>query len=207
MLAVFKGVLLGLTMAILIGPALFSLLQTSLNTGVKSGMYLAFGIILSDIVVVCLAFLGILQLFDTKNNFLIAGVVGGIILIIFGVFTYYKKVHIDSDANRIQTTMSSPITYVGKGFLLNFMNPFVWFFWISAMLSVSGAYPDSKLSVIYFFIGTLSTVFVTDVVKVVIASKIKNKLNTKWMIYINRIAGVILAIFGVVLIAKAIFTL
>ena len=45
----FQGVTLGITLAFLMGPALFVLLQTSLNRGLKAGLFIALGIFLSDV--------------------------------------------------------------------------------------------------------------------------------------------------------------
>ncbi|MDD3739184.1 MAG: LysE family transporter [Lentimicrobiaceae bacterium] len=206
MLTVIKGVILGFTMSFLIGPALFSLLQTSIYTGKRAGVFLALGISLSDTTIIYLAFLGILQLLNTNSNFLIIGVIGGVILISFGIYTYLKKVIIDEEKKLIRSPMASPFTYIGKGFLLNFMNPFAWFFWITAMVTVSASVGD-KLDVLYFFGGTIITVFSTDLLKVFIADKIKEHLNDKLLVRINRIVGIVLMLFGIVLILRTFYKL
>jgi len=168
-----QGVILGLTLSALLGPALFTLLQTSIHRGLKSGIFLAFGIFLSDISVVYLALLGALQLINQKNNYMIAGIIGGSILIGFGIYTFLHKIHIDENNKAIEVRVPGPITYILKGYLLNIMNPFVWFFWISAMVGVSSTYGDDKHGIVIFFVGTLATVFASDVLKVFIADKIK----------------------------------
>ena len=68
-----QGIILGLTLSALLGPAIFTLLQTSIHRGVKSGVFLAFGIFLSDVSVVYLALLGALQLINQKDNYMIVG--------------------------------------------------------------------------------------------------------------------------------------
>lgn len=207
MLAVIiKGVILGFTMSLLIGPALFSLLQTSIYTGKRAGVFLASGISLSDTTIIYLAFLGILQLLNTKSNFLIIGIIGGVILISFGIYTYLKKVIIDEEKKLIRSPMANPITYISKGFFLNFMNPFAWFFWITAMVTVSANF-DDKYDVLYFFGGTIITVFSTDLLKVFIADKIKEHLNDKLLVRINRIVGIVLMGFGIILIFRAFYKL
>ena len=96
-----QGAILGLTLSALLGPALFTLLQTSIHRGLKSGIFLAFGIFLSDVSVVYLAFLGALQLISQRSNYLIAGILGGSILIGFGLYTFLHKIHIDDNKNPI----------------------------------------------------------------------------------------------------------
>jgi len=202
-----QGVILGLTLSALLGPALFTLLQTSIHRGLKSGIFLAFGIFLSDVSVVYLAFLGALQLINQKNNYMIAGIIGGGILIGFGIYTFLHKIHIDENNKTIEVRVPGPITYILKGYFLNIMNPFVWFFWISAMVGVSSSFGDDKHGIIIFFIGTLATVFGSDVLKVFIAHRIKDHLNVKILVRVNHFVGLLLIVFGVFLIIRVFFHL
>ncbi len=200
-----QGIILGLTLSALLGPALFTLLQTSIHRGLKSGIILAFGIFLSDVSVVYLALLGALQLINQKNNYMIAGLVGGLILIGFGIYTFLHKIHIDENNKAIEVRVAGPLTYVLKGYFLNIMNPFVWFFWISAVVGVSSTYGDDKHGIILFFIGTLSTVFGSDVLKVFIANRIKEKLKANILVRVNHFVGLLLIVFGVFLIIRVFF--
>lgn len=200
-----QGIILGLTLSALLGPALFTLLQTSIHRGWKSGTFLAFGIFLSDVSVVYLAFLGALQLINQKNNYMIAGIIGGSILIGFGIYTFLHKIRIDDNSTGIEVRVPGPITYILKGFFLNIMNPFVWFFWISAMVGVSSTYGTNKHGIMIFFVGTLITVFATDVLKVFIAHRIKNHLKANILIRVNHFVGLLLIAFGLFLIVRVFF--
>jgi len=202
-----QGVILGLTVSALLGPAVFTLMQTSIHRGIKSGIFLALGIFLSDICVVYLALLGALQLINQKDNYIIAGVIGGSILIGFGIYTFLHKIHIDENNKLVEVRVPGPITYILKGYFLNIMNPFVWFFWISAMVGVSSSYSGDKNGIIIFFIGTLATVFGSDVLKVFIANKIKDHLHAKILVRVNHFVGILLILFGVFLIVRVFFKL
>jgi threonine/homoserine/homoserine lactone efflux protein len=197
-----QGLILGFTLSVLLGPALFTLLQTSIHRGLKSGLFLAGGIFLSDLSVVYLAFLGALQLINEKNNYLIAGIIGGFILIGFGVYTFYRKVHMDENNNQVEVKVPGPITYILKGYFLNIMNPFVWFFWISAMVGVSANYGDDKHGVVIFFAGTLFAILSSDIFKVFLANKLKQYLKPKMLIRVNHIVGILLVGFGLFLIIR-----
>jgi len=201
-----EGVILGFTLAMLLGPALFALLQTSIHRGVKAGFFLAFGIFMSDITIVIFTYLGAVQLLSNERNYILAGISGGIILILFGVYTFVRKVHIDENNNMIEVKkIPGVLTYLLKGYFLNVMNPFVWFFWISVMVGIGSNYGADKPAVTSFFMGTLFTIFGTDLLKVVIANKIKHYLNPRVLILINRIVGILLAIFGIFLMLRVIF--
>lgn len=195
-----QGILFGFTLSVLPGAPLFTLLQTSIHRGLKSGVFLALGIFLSDVLVVYLAFLGALQFINQKHNYLIAGIIGGLILIGFGIYTFYHKVQIDENNTAVESRASGPATYILKGFFLNIMNPFVWILWISAMVGVSSGFGDNKHGVALFFIGTLSTIFSSDMLKVVIANKIKQRLKPNLIDHINHLVGLLLVLIGVFLI-------
>lgn len=198
-----QGMILGLTLAALLGPALFTLLQTSIHRGWRSGIFLATGIIISDFSVLMLAYVGALQLINKKDNYLIAGIIGGIILILFGIYTFNRKVHFDENNNPVEIKVAGPLTYILKGYFLNIMNPFVWFFWISAMVGVSSNFGDDKHGIVLFFAGTLSVIFATDILKVLVASKLKHYLNGHILLFINRAVGILLVGFGIFLVIRA----
>ncbi len=200
-----QGIILGLTLSALLGPALFTLLQTSIHRGLKSGIFLAFGIFLSDVSVVYLALLGALQLINQKNNYIIVGVIGGSILIGFGIYTFLHKINIDDNNKGIEVRVPGPVTYILKGFFLNIMNPFVWFFWISAMVGVSATLAGDKHAIMTFFIGTLLTVLSADILKVFIAHRIKDHLNVNILVRVNHFVGIFLIGFGMFLIVRVFF--
>ena len=89
---ILEGVLMGLGLSCVVGPALFALIQTSLTSGFKAGVRFAIGISLSDIVVVSLVTFGVSQLLDNPHSKMIISIIGGIVMIIFGVFTFLQKV-------------------------------------------------------------------------------------------------------------------
>jgi len=203
----FEGIFIGLTMAVMLGPALFALLQTSILRGTRAGVILASGIFLSDLVVVVCSYLGAAQLLNQGKKSLVVGLIGGTILIIFGIVTFTKKVQI-SDSNNLleQKRVPGPLTYLVKGFFLNFANPFVWFFWFTVMMGISGTYGSEFSAVSAFFGGVLITIYSTDVLKVFIASRIKKYLTIKILNLVNYIVGILLVVFGIILIIRSTIT-
>jgi threonine/homoserine/homoserine lactone efflux protein len=198
--ALFEGILLGITLALLIGPSFFALIQTSIKNGFKSGLALAFGIFLSDFLCVVLAYLGASQLLENSNNKMIIGIIGGIILIIFGLINIFQKKVIEE--KKIEIPKINLTLTVIKGFFLNILNPFVIVFWIGSVTIVSSKYDFPFLNIIIFFSATLTTVLATDILKAFIALKIRRVLKPQLLININRIAGIILMLFGISLIYR-----
>ncbi|TAL61163.1 MAG: hypothetical protein EPN85_05620 [Bacteroidetes bacterium] len=207
--AILEGVGLGITLAILTGPAFFALLQTSIRSGYKSGIAFAVGVLVSDTTLILLSYLGALQLFsDPKNNFII-GLIGGTILVMFGIFNIFQKQPLDLNASgsRVERILSDRVSLAVvalKGFAINLINPFVIIFWVSVVSVESTRYDFSHLHIMAVFSAVLLTVFATDVLKAMGATKITNFLSPVILLWINRIAGVILIISGLSLIWKVV---
>ncbi|MBE0641757.1 MAG: LysE family transporter [Bacteroidales bacterium] len=202
MAPLLEGILLGLTLAILLGPAFFTLLQTALLRGFRSGAVLAAGIFLSDITLVYLSTIGAQQVIDNKGIHLYFGIIGGIVLMGIGIYTFTRKV-LTSKGNEVpDVKLPGPLTYLFKGFFLNFTNPFLWIFWVSVVISVSSNYGINTPDMFVFFAGLLSTILITDLLKSYGAHLISGMLNPRVLTIINRVVGIFLVFFGILLIAR-----
>lgn len=195
----FEGIILGLTVAISIGPALFALLQTSIKHGIKTGIFLAAGIFTSDLALVVGFYFGAARVVTDVSYHLVLGIVGGVVMMAFGLFTFFRKVP--------ETEQIEPITeikvkkkglfpYFFKGFILNLANPFLWVFWITSMLAINAAYGGNQRSVALFFAGSLSVILMTDILKVVLANRIKVAGNPQVKLWMNRIVGLLFVVLG-----------
>jgi threonine/homoserine/homoserine lactone efflux protein len=198
-----EGIILGLTLAVLLGPAFFALVQTSIHRGLRAGTQMAFGIFLSDLSLVFLSFIGALQIVSTGTNRLAFGIIAGFILIVYGIFAFYKNTKLNGNGSADNNSKPRWFTLLAKGFFLNVANPFVWLFWMSVTVGITSSYGDNTRQAIYFFAGALLTVLITDLVKVYIAKRIKLLLNATNIKHINQIVGILLFGFGVVLIIRA----
>jgi threonine/homoserine/homoserine lactone efflux protein len=209
----FQGVILGLVISITIGPAFFAIIQTGITRGFRSGLLLALGIIVSDLTLILLAYLGAYTLFDSSGDSvynLYLGIGGGALLIAFGTVTFTRK----PDAfKRRNPKYSNPVreprgmTFVLKGYFMNIVNPFLILFWFAAMSWVRQNAPQGHLlnHAIIFFSGTLIVVFLMDLLKCFIGNKIKRYLTIRLLFWINKIVGITLALFGVALILKSVW--
>lgn len=206
---IISGFILGLTLAVLIGPAFFTLLQTSVNHGFRIGMYLAVGIFLSDFTLVSLSFLGASQVISGEKYRIIFGIIGGLILIVYGTYTFLKKVKNNSYKeengeikiiNKIHAPQ--PIIYIIKGYFLNLINPFLLIFWVGVMSFVTAEYDGKTIDILIFFSIALGTVLATDFLKCFVANHLKKFLSIKVLTLINHALGILLIGFGLYLIIK-----
>ena len=198
----FEGMILGFTLAVMLGPAMFTLIQTSIHRGMYRGVLLAGGIFLSDLALVFLCFVGAVQVLGNQRNYLVFGIIGGVILMAFGIVTYMRKVNITGENSFSEMKMPGPLTYIFKGFFLNFANPFVWIFWVSVMVTVTTSHGGDQQATMAFFAGTLFTILTTDIIKVIVASRLKRYLQPKVLIRLNHAVGILLVGFGIYLLVR-----
>lgn len=202
--SLIEGIALGLTLDLFFGfgPAFFAEIQTGIHRGFYKGFILALGVFLNDLLLVGLSIIGAHVIMNTMHKYQILGVVGGVILILFGIFTYRDKIEITGEDEDININEPHVLMYMLKGFLLNIANPFVWLFWPTVVLGVATPFMNTTQDIVFFFSGTLLMFLLVDTTKVFLASRIKNYITDKVLHLINKVAGVGLFVFGIVLVIR-----
>ena len=215
-----EGVIIGLSLALIMGfgPSFFTLIQTSISRGFKSAMLLDLGIILNDIFIVALMMMTNVQFnINNRENVIYGGIAAGIILIIFGIYTFLlspeKIMHISESNNQKINSMNEKFIdkpkwyiFLTKGFVINIFNPFVWIFWVTCVATASSNFSGNKYSMIIFFLGVFATVLFFDILKAAGAYSLKRFFTEKMMKVMNQIIGIILIIFGLFIAVRVIFT-
>ncbi len=200
-----QGILLGLTFAVLLGPAFFALIQTSIHRGFNRGAMLAIGIFISDLVALVLCYFGATQILgdDPRENIYFS-VIGGIIMIIFGTYTFTRIGKTSaSNVNDESAEVDAPsrfYVYIIKGFFLNALNPGMWFLWVTIVVSISANFGMNNRSILIFLAGVLGTIFATDLIKCFISNQIKRFITPAIMTWMNRVVGIVLIGFGTYLV-------
>jgi threonine/homoserine/homoserine lactone efflux protein len=205
--AIYEGILLGLFVAFSIGPAFFALINTGIHHGFKAGATVALGIFSSDLffigITVSLIHFGMADMITNPKHQAFMGVVGGIVLIVYGVIHFIQKDAKNQADTEILIESPNTFSLLSKGFLLNLFNPFVWLFWMAT--SISSKYEFHIAEILVFYISTLTVVLGTDLLKTYVGHTIKEKLNTTILLRIRQVTGGFLIAFGLYLIYKVFF--
>ena len=134
---ILKGFVTGFILSIMIGPVFFVLLETSITKGIRAALALDFGVLLSDLLYILIAYVFYSEVasLSSKDNRYIMNIVGGGMFLVYGIVTLLKKTQTD---NEVITSPSIPnskdmVVLMVKGFLLNMANPMVIFYWFSIM--------------------------------------------------------------------------
>lgn len=194
--ALFEGIVLGLSLAFMIGPVFFSLLQTSLHKGFYFAFLFALGIAFSDIFYILITYMGISPLLANNHFKSILGIVGGVLMLGFGISALLKKeVAIHTPKNEITT--KDRLKYIIKGFVLNTLNPGVFFLWLGAAGVVSVNNNFTRLDIQLFYFGTILTTFLTDLLKAYTAKQFSKFLTPDFVLNLNKFGGLLLVFFGI----------
>lgn len=199
-----KGITLGLLLSIAVGPVLFSIIKQSINNGWKGGLAFVLGVSLSDVFLA-----GASNFFTEIFTGLIArremiGVIGSTFLISVGIyFLFFKKVKVNEQGTQLlKFRKRDYLKLLLTGFFMNILNPGIIIFWLTA----STAFADKNFNErIWIFAVALVLVLATDILKVFLANRIRRRLTLKNIQFVNRLNGIILIGFGIVLLWGLIF--
>ena len=206
---VIWAVVIGLFLSLIVnmGPAFITLVQTSLHRGFKTAAWFISGVILNDAMIISLYILTSVQVvMRSELEVTLFSIWAGIILILFGIFTFRRKVEEDKESliekrtNEIiekKDDKPSWLLMLGKGFVINLLNPFVWIFWFSAVAVVAGSMGGNKVNTIVFFALILGTTLMCELLKAWGAAKLKVFFNPKRTTIMNRCAGILLVVCGI----------
>lgn len=204
--AVIKGLILGILLGISVGPVIFSILKQSLNNGHRGGYAFATGVFASDFILVFICNI-FTQIFTVvMEHELIIGIAGSGLLIVLGIYNFFFRKVPTADNGMLVIANLRKRDIAGiffSGFFMNALNPGTILFWFAATATISA---DSKMMDhpqqyrLIVFLTALLFNLTADFSKVLLANKIRNKLTPHNIHLINRISGVVLILFGIVIV-------
>jgi threonine/homoserine/homoserine lactone efflux protein len=205
--ALLKGLAMGLLLAISVGPVIFTIIKQSINNGREGGFSFVAGVWLSDLLWVLLSNIFsefVTRLLDFKKPI---GVTGSLFLISMGVFyLFFKKVHLHPEDIKLPPLQKSDHAKIAlSGFIVNTLNPAVMAFWLTSATALAVTHSSRERVII--FCTCLIINMSADVGKVTLAGKLRSKLTIKNIRLINKVSGLILVIFGTVLLTGVLFFL
>ena len=199
--AIIKGLALGLLLSISMGPVIFSIIKQSINNGHKGGFAFVLGVSISDLTLVLVSNVST-ELFNRLLRFeKVIGAGGSCLLIGLGIyFLFFKKIKESDtgDGMEMKRSAADLVRIFFAGYFMNTLNPSViafWFTWATAFITI----PVNER--IATFAACLSLVFLFDLLKVFLANRLRSRLTLKNINIINKLSGILLIVFGVLLMA------
>jgi threonine/homoserine/homoserine lactone efflux protein len=210
---ILTGIGYGLLLSVLVGPAFFVLIETSITKGIKHALFFDLGVILADLVYLSIAFVffsEVTELMESENSFWLK-IIGGSFFIGMGLMNVFKKkpkikqIKVE-DNSELEAT--NYFMMVLKGVLFNIINIGVLAFWLT-LLSVLPEAPVhlglTRPNAVFIYIIIILITFVgIDILKIIGAKKLKEVLTPQWMNNLNLGLGIVLICFGLLFMAQGV---
>tara|TARA_S200000501_G_scaffold318191_1_gene311885 strand:- start:14029 stop:14646 length:618 start_codon:yes stop_codon:yes gene_type:complete len=201
---VLTPITVGFFTAFIMGPVFWVLLETSITKGFKAAVAFDLGVMLADVCFIGVCYLGSFQLLEDDQNKQGLFVLGGTILLIYGIFSWINRAKKNKDNLNLQESKENYFGLAVKGFAINILNVGVFIFWGGITIVSSPASGKSFTTFVLFFSIVLLSYFITDLLKISVANRFKSLLTGKGIVIVNSIVSLILVVSGVVLILKGV---
>lgn len=204
--SIIKGLGIGLILVLSVGPVIFTILKQSLNNGHRGGFSFVIGVWISDILLVVISNVFselVKQMLKFQSTI---AIFGSVFLIGMGVFyVFFKKVSLQKAdvSGELRFSKTDFAKTMLSGFFINTLNPSVMIFWLVNATTFAATHSIWQRVVI--FSTCLGINIIADVLKVLMAGKIRDKLTAHNISLINKISGSILVIFGLALLYGVLF--
>lgn len=191
---------LGVILSFAAGPIFFVVIETSINRGRSSALSLDIGAVAADAIFIALAYFGSNAFIEYLHNNHWLALISGLAFFAFGGYYILKSKKTGQFANSVAIKRKR-FLFV-KGFLLNFLNVGVLFFWITTTLAIGPMLDHDPDKMLFFYLATIGAYLTIDLFKIYYANKFKEKLSGRTMQIIEKLMGFGLIGFGVFVVVR-----
>ncbi|MEH6406667.1 MAG: LysE family transporter [Leeuwenhoekiella sp.] len=200
---------LGFLLAFLIGPVFFVLLETAALKGFRAALLFDLGVVSADIVFILIAYFSTNKLLSKIKDDPGLFVFGGMLLATYGIISFIKaRKKSIKEGGPHPTVVMSRRNYLGlivKGFLLNFINIGVLGFWLGMIIFAGPTMDMDPNRILIFFATILLTYLIIDIIKILLAKKLRSKLTSSRIQGIKKSTSIMMLVFGLIFISKGLF--
>lgn len=188
------GTILGLSAGFAPGPLLTLVISETLKYDIKAGMKVAIAPVLTDIPIILVSFFAVAKLSEFQSFLGILSMAGGILVIYIGVGSIRSK-GMELNPGEVKSYSLS------KGMIVNLLNPHPYLFWFGVgaptMLKALNASPASAIS----FVGGFYVMLLgSKILLALVTEKSRSFLSGPFYKYTLRFLGLLLCVFGIMLI-------
>lgn len=197
-----EGFLTGITLAAMIGPVTMVILKYGIQANRVAGLWAATGTWVSDLIFIAFTFWTTASLAhwtEQSSVRLWIYILGGFALLFFGVMmTFSKKPAVHDN---VEIAGSGYVKAFFSGFFVNSFSPFTLFFWVGAavFLHLQQGNP------IWYYIGVMTSLALGDFAKAWLAPILTRWIHEKYIMHVQLVAGVVIAMTGLYLMGMGIF--
>ncbi|HPX75658.1 MAG TPA: LysE family transporter [Bacteroidales bacterium] len=199
----WKGIIVGLSASIPLGPIGVICIQRTLNKGRLSGFISGLGAAAADGLYACIAGFGVKIVMDSINEYqIVIRSIGGIVLLFMSYKLYVTNPGVQL-RKQLQKKRKGLLGDFFSVFGLTISNPITLFVFavVFAGFNVVDKASD-LLVVILLIIGVLLGAVLWWFTLTSIVNKFRGKFKLRRMLYINRVAAILIALFAISILAS-----
>lgn len=186
--ALLYGTITGVALCLTFGTVFFSLVQNSVDNGYRTGIKIAFGVFVCDIIFVFFAIFGTALLPDIPNFQKWMAGAGVVFLVALGLSNLIKG---QPKIAYPQTRFGNLLYYFTTGFLLNGLNPVNFISWVTIASYLRTNLHYNLNQVLLFFGASVVVVFLVESAIAVFAHRLKRIFTPKVVTLFNKVTGVV----------------
>lgn len=195
---VLKGIILGLTVSMPLGPIGIILINRTIKRGILSGFFSGLGLATADTLLAFLAVIGYTAIISfIEEHRLIITLFAGLVIFAVGLRVFLSN-PVKDIRNREKTEKSLWRDYYSV-FVLSISNPYTIFIFVAVFsgIHING---NAKPEIVPYFlipgvlIGTIGWWFFLSY----FVSRFKKKIRLRMIVRANKIAGIVILVIGII---------
>jgi threonine/homoserine/homoserine lactone efflux protein len=196
---IILGIPLGFLLCFMIGPVFFVLLETAAIKGFRAALVFDAGVVTADLFFIAIAYFSSYRLINNIKDEPALFIFGGLIMVTYGVISFVKqkkatkKLDLNDQIELIKKNYGGLFV---KGFLLNFINVGVLGFWLLIFITFGPQLELKTFRLVTFFGSVIATYLVVDIIKILLAKRLKSKMTPGNILKIKQVTSILLIIFG-----------
>jgi threonine/homoserine/homoserine lactone efflux protein len=203
-LLILKGIIVGISVSAPLGPLGILCIQRTINKGFLSGFFSGLGAAVADILYASVAGFGISIIADfLKDHEYSIRAIGGLFVVVVGIMIFRSN-----PVKQIRQQKNQKKGYLGdfiSGFFITITNP-ITIIVFGAVFAALGLNESSTLKLIFFtLIGIFSGALLWWLSLTTGVNIFRKKIRLRNLYWINKITGIIVTIFGIVVFVSIFF--
>lgn len=194
----FKSLLIGYSGAIMPGSLLTYTIDKSIKNGAKSGLLISIGHSILELFLVLLIFFGLAGYLGTETAKVIIGLVGGLVLVLFG-FQMLRDIYLNKISINLDNSKNNGYgNILVGGAVISASNPYFIFWWavVGVGLVMTAYNTFGIIGIVLFYTGHILSDITWYVFISVLISKTRAFINLKVYKIVIVILGICLVGFG-----------
>ena len=158
------------------------------------------GVVTGDIIFIAIAVFSSYSIINTLKHEPALYIVGGLIMVSYGIISFIKLKRNSKNTDEIiidEIIKNDYKSLYFKGFFLNIINVGVFGFWLLIFVSFGPILELEPQRMWVFFSSVILTYLLVDIIKMMLAKKLKHHMTPVNIIKIKKLTSVLLVIFGI----------